>query len=93
MNAAVVDKHGIPDPAEAFVIASSNKFVIHGGPGLYPKEIAGVEIGTLVALALIVGASVAVARYVRKRRSLTVAELSEKNNGERYTDGAKDAWK
>ena len=86
MNSVEFDEHGIPD-LDAFFIASSNKFIIHGGPKLYPKEIAGVVVSTFVALALIFGASVVVARHMRKRRSMIAADLSE-GNGERYTDAS-----
>lgn len=87
MKAAVVDEHGIlPDPSEAFVIASSDKFVIYGGPRFYPGEIAGVVIGVLAGLAIVGGVYVGAARYVRKRRSLDAANFSRGNNGVRYTD-------
>ena len=50
----------------------TNWFEIEGGPTLYPKEIAGVVVGTLGACALIVAAVVFVPRCVRKRRSVAV---------------------
>ena len=63
-------------------------FIIHGGPKLYPKEIVGVVVGSLIAMALIVGALIGVARCMRRRRSrAAVAEASE-GIRERYTDVA-----
>jgi hypothetical protein len=50
----------------------TNWFEITGGPALYPREIAGVVVGTLGACALIIAAVVFVPRCVRKRRSVAV---------------------
>lgn len=50
----------------------SNSFEIVGGPTLYPKEIAGVVVGTLAGMALLIGAFVVGARYIRKRKSVAV---------------------
>lgn len=86
MNAMELDKNGVPDPS-TLVTTSSNKFVIHGGPKLYPKEIAGMVVGIFAAVALLVGVLVVVARCVRKRRSGVAAE-EPVGNGERYSDTA-----
>jgi uncharacterized protein (DUF2062 family) len=85
MSALEVNSTGHSDP-NAVAYTSSNKFVIHGGPRLYPKEIAGVVVGSVVALGLVVGAFVGVARYMRRRRSRAVAVDASEGNGERYTD-------
>jgi uncharacterized protein (DUF2062 family) len=87
MNAVEVNATGFPD-SNAVAYTSSNRFVIHGRPKLYPKEIAGVVIGGLVALALIVGAFVGVVRYMRKRRSRAAAAEMAEGSEERYTDAA-----
>jgi len=50
----------------------TNWFEIEGGPTLYPREIAGVVVGTVAACALIIAAVVFVPRCVRKRRSVAV---------------------
>lgn len=52
--------------------ALTNWFEVEGGPTLYPKEIAGVVVGTVVACVLIIAAVVLVPRCVRKRRSVAV---------------------
>jgi hypothetical protein len=51
-------------------IASSNVFEIEGGVALFPKEIAGNLVGTLVAAALLVGVYVLGARVLRKKKSV-----------------------
>lgn len=66
--------------------AINSHFEIVGGPTLYPKEIAGVVVGSVAGMALIIGAFIVAARLIRKRRSLAV-DLSEPE-GERYTDSA-----
>ena len=87
MNALEVNATGHPDP-NAVAYTSSNTFIIHGGPKHYPKEIVGVVVGSLIAMALIVGALIGVARCMRRRRSrAAVAEASE-GIRERYTDVA-----
>jgi hypothetical protein len=85
MNAVEVNETGFPD-FDAFIYAGTNRFIIHGGPKYYPKEIAKMVIGGFVALALIVGAFVGVARYMRKRRSLAATLGLSDNSEERYTD-------
>jgi hypothetical protein len=85
MNAVEVNETGFPD-FDAFVYAGTNRFVIHGGPKFYPKEIARVVIGSFVALALIVGAFIGVAQYMRKRRSRAAAAEMAEGSEERYTD-------
>jgi hypothetical protein len=47
-------------------------FEIEGGETLFPKEIAGIVVGTLVGAALLVGLYVIGARIVRKRRNIEV---------------------
>jgi uncharacterized protein (DUF2062 family) len=80
----VNNETGIPDPS-AVAYTTSNMFIIYGGPELRPKAIAGVVIGSFVALVLVAGAFVGVAWYMQRRGSrATAAGVS----GERYTDAA-----
>jgi hypothetical protein len=87
MNALEVNATGHPDP-NAVAYTSSNTFIIHGGPKLYPKEIVGVVVGSLIAMALIVGALIGVARCMRRRRSRAAAAEASEGIRERYTDVA-----
>jgi hypothetical protein len=87
LNALEVSSTGHPDP-NAVAYTSSNRFVIHGGSKLYPKEVAGVVVGSLVALGLIVGAFVGMARCSRRRRSRAAAADISGGDGEGYTDAA-----
>lgn len=50
----------------------SNEFQISGGVKLFPKEIAGIVVGSIAAVALLVGLYVLGARIVRKRKSVAV---------------------
>ncbi|KAM0693929.1 hypothetical protein Q7P36_006053 [Cladosporium allicinum] len=52
--------------------ALTNWVEIEGGPVLYPKEIAGVVVGSVAFCALVVAAIVFVPRCIRKRRSVAV---------------------
>lgn len=56
----------------ANAVASSNVFEIDGGVTLFPKETAGIVVGSVVAVALSVGLFVLGARVVRKRKSVAV---------------------
>jgi hypothetical protein len=47
-------------------------FEIEGGETLFPKEVAGIVVGSLVAAALLAGLYVVGARVVRKRRDVEV---------------------
>jgi hypothetical protein len=86
MHAMEVDNEtGITDPSAA-AYATSNMFIIYGGPELHPKEIAGVVIGSFVALVLVAGAFVGLAWYMRRRGSRAMATDVPGGNGEMYTD-------
>jgi hypothetical protein len=88
MNAWEVNNEtDIPNPS-AVAYTSSNMFIIYGGPELHPREIAGVVIGSFVALVLVAGAFVGVAWYVRRRGSWAAAAGFSGGNVERYTDAA-----
>lgn len=50
----------------------SNEFKISGGVKLFPKEIAGIVVGSIAAVVLLVGLFVLGARIVRKRKSVVV---------------------
>jgi hypothetical protein len=52
--------------------ARTNSFDIEGGVRLFPKEIAGIVIGSVAGAVLLAGLSVVAARFVRKRKSLAV---------------------
>jgi uncharacterized protein (DUF2062 family) len=69
--------------------AITKGFEIVGGPTLYPKEIAGVVVGTLVGLLLLLGIFAASARFWRKRQSVAV-DLSESDE-RGYTDSGAGA--
>jgi predicted permease len=58
--------------SSANAVASSNVFEIEGGVALFPKEIAGIVVGSLAGVALLVGLFVVGARLVRKRKSVAV---------------------
>lgn len=77
---------GVPENSTTGYAAINSHFEIVGGPVLYPKEIAGVVVGSVAAMVLLVGACLVAARLIRKRKSLAV-DLSEPE-GERYTDSA-----
>jgi hypothetical protein len=47
-------------------------FGIEGGVMLFPKEIAGIVVGSLVAVVLLIVLFVLGARIVRKRKSVVV---------------------
>jgi uncharacterized protein (DUF2062 family) len=79
ISAIEIDNQGEPNPDATFYV-NSNKFEITGGPALYPKEIAGVVIGTVLGFALFIGIWVIGARLLRKRRSLVV-DLFDGNEG------------
>jgi hypothetical protein len=66
--------------SSANAVASSNIFEIDGGVTLFPKEIAGIVVGSLAAVALFVGLFVLSARIVRKRKSVAV-DLPGPNEG------------
>lgn len=87
MNALDVDEEG--NTHGSGFAATTNNFEIAGGPTLYPKENAGVVIGTLAALALFLGVFIVGARCLRKRKSLAV-NLSEAQEGE-YSDSVTNA--
>jgi hypothetical protein len=55
-----------------YFAALTNWVEIEGGPVLYPKEIAGVVVGSVAFCALVVAAVVFVPRCVRKRRNVAV---------------------
>jgi hypothetical protein len=61
-------------------VASSNIFEIDGGVTLFPKEIAGIVVGSVAAVALLIGLFVLGARLVRKRKSVAV-DLPGPNEG------------
>jgi hypothetical protein len=50
----------------------TNEFQISGGVKLFPKEIAGIVLGCIAAVVLLVGLLVLGARIVRKRKSVAV---------------------
>lgn len=79
------DDYGLPENRTGYA-AISGHFEIVGGPKLYPKEIAGVVVGSMAGMVVLVGALLVAARLIRKRRSLAV-DLSEPE-GERYTNSA-----
>lgn len=87
MNALDVDEEG--NTHGSGFAATTNNFEIAGGPTLYPKEIAGIVIGTLAALALFLGVFIVGARCLRKRKSLAV-NLSEAPEGG-YSDSVTNA--
>lgn len=88
MTAEEIPKWGVPDPSGT-VYVSSNKFEIKGGPKLYPKEIAGVVVGTLAGLVLIVVTFAIGARCIRKRRNLAVNLSTVEEGG--YRDSVADS--
>jgi hypothetical protein len=87
MIAAEVNSTGFPD-FNAFTYTTTNRFLIHGGPKLRPEEIDGVVVGSIVTLALIIGAFVGVTLYIRERRSCAAAVQVSENTEERYADAS-----
>jgi uncharacterized protein (DUF2062 family) len=84
MNGIELADVGIPLENQTGYGATTSSFEIVGGPTLYPKEIAGVVVGTLVGLLLLLGIFAAGARLWRKRQSVAV-NLSESDE-RGYTD-------
>jgi hypothetical protein len=87
--AAEVNSTGSPDFDAPLAYTTTNRFLIHGGRSkLRSEEIVGMVVASLLALALIVGALICVARYMQEERSrAAAAEMSEGSVG-RYTDAA-----
>jgi hypothetical protein len=52
--------------------ARTNNFEISGGVKLFPREIAGIVIGSIAGAVLLAGLFVLGARIVRKRKSVAV---------------------
>ena len=61
-------------------MASSKIFEIDGGVALFPKEIAGIVVGGVAAVALFVGIFALGARIMRRRKSVAV-DLPEPSEG------------
>lgn len=53
-------------------VARTNTFEVSGGVKLLPKEIAGIVVGSIAGVVLLVGFFVLGARIIRKRKSLAV---------------------
>ena len=70
-------------------VASSNIFEIEGGVTLFPKEVAGIVVGILAAVVLLVGGFVLGARVVRKRKSVNESSFP-KSRGSVLTGDWKD---
>ncbi len=87
LNAIEVDEKGQLNPNTTFYVRS-NKFEIVGGHApLRSKEIAGITVGAVAGLILLLVIWGVGARLWRQRRSLAV-DLSEQNEGG-YTDDAR----
>ena len=87
LNAVEVDERGQWHPNTTFYVRS-NKFEIVGGHApLGPKEIAGITVGAVAGLILLLVIWGVGARLWRQRRALAV-DLSEQNEGW-YTDDAR----
>lgn len=86
ISAEELNSSGIAQPDKR-AFAFSNDFQIYGAPKLYPKEIAGIVVGVVVVVALMIVAFTFGARLWRKRRSAAVS-LSEAEHTEegRYRD-------
>jgi uncharacterized protein (DUF2062 family) len=76
MNGIELADVGLPLENQTGWGAITNSFEIVGGPTLYPKEIVGVVVGTLVGMLLLLGIFAAGARFWRRKQSLAV-DLSE----------------
>ena len=84
LNAIEVDENGQLNPNTTFYVRS-NKFEIVGGHApLGSKAIAGITVGSVLAVILLAGIWLVGVRLWRQRRSLAV-DLSEQDDGG-YTD-------